>query len=204
MARFDGRRLALVGLRIAGAAPSSFTFQKLGLGCQACLDRIRYNDYRCCMAGRLQREIKQNKPFSSLEEEVLLNLARTADGLMRQVAAGLKAYGISPTQYNVLRILRGAGESGLACGDIADRMITRDPDITRLLDRLEKRDFIQRCRETKDRRVIMARITSRGLQLLEKLDAPNSELLHLALGHMSQSKLTSLSSLLEEVRCRKE
>ena len=90
------------------------------------------------MAAKLKDEIKQGKPFESLQAEVFLNLMRTADALSRGVEEILKLAGLSNTQYNVLRILRGAGEQGLCCREVADRMITRDPDITRLLDRLEK------------------------------------------------------------------
>src|SRR5207245_5605327 len=101
--------------------------------------------------------------FNSVEQEAMLNVIRTADVLGSEVAAIFKPWNLSATQYNVLRILRGAGrEQGLACGEIASRMITRDPDITRLLDRLEKRGLISRCRAQKDRRVVWARITEAG------------------------------------------
>src|ERR1700694_5664766 len=105
------------------------------------------------------------------EEAAFLDLLRTADMLSRGLVQILKTEDISATQYNVLRILRGALE-GLPCGEIASRMITRDPDVTRLLDRLEKRGLISRCRETRDRRSVMARITPQGLKLLARLDEP--------------------------------
>src|SRR5437660_9406904 len=105
------------------------------------------------------------------EEEVFLDLLRTTDLPGRRVATVLKPDDLSPTQYNVLRILRGAPD-GLTCGEIASRMITRDPDVTRLLDRLEKRELISRCRESNDRRTVMARITPEGLRLLAGLDEP--------------------------------
>src|ERR1700730_9772877 len=114
-----------------------------------------------------QSEIKQTKPFGSVEEEAFLALQRTADQLQGRVAEWLKAFGLSPTQYNALRILRGAGEGGVACSEMADRMINRDPDITRLLDRLEKRGLARRSRDSKDRRIINAYITREGLQLLK-------------------------------------
>ena len=98
---------------------------------------------------------------------MFLELLRTTDMLSRGLIHVLKAEDLSATQYNVLRILRGAPE-GLPCGEIASRMITRDPDITRLLDRMEKRSLISRCRETKDRRMVMARITSEGLKVLAR------------------------------------
>src|SRR6267378_8682815 len=109
------------------------------------------------------------------EEAAFLELLRTTDMLSRGLVQVLKAEDLSPTQYNVLRILRGSRE-GLPCGEIASRMITRDPDITRLLDRLDKRSLISRCRETKDRRMVMARITPDGLKLLTRLDEPVEEL----------------------------
>lgn len=154
------------------------------------------------MSGRLQQEIKQTKPFASLEEEVLLNLLRTTDALERQMSAALKPFGISTTQYNVLRILRGAGETGLACGEIGERMITRDPDITRLLDRLEKRKLIQRCREDRDRRIIMARIAAEGLRMLAEIDRIHPELLKTIFGHMNANDLRTLCLLLEKVRTK--
>lgn len=154
------------------------------------------------MSGRLQDEIKQTRPFSSLEEEAFLNLLRTSDALVRRVTLLLKPYNLSPTQYNVLRILRGAGESGLPCGEIGERMITRDPDITRLLDRMEKRGLISRCRENKDRRVIKARISEEGAKVLAELDESNPKLLVKALGQMGEEKLRLLCRLLEEVRAK--
>ncbi len=154
------------------------------------------------MSGRLQQEIKQTKPFASLEEEVLLNLMRTADALERQMSAALKPFGISTTQYNVLRILRGAGDAGLTCGEIGERMITRDPDITRLLDRLEKRKLIERCRESRDRRVILARIAPAGLDMLTQCDRANPELLKSMFRHLGREDLRTLCSLLERARTK--
>jgi DNA-binding MarR family transcriptional regulator len=152
------------------------------------------------MVGRLKDEIKQNKPFASLEEEVFLNLMRTSDALVRQITATLKPFGLSPTQYNVLRILRGAGEGGLTCGSIAERMVTHDPDITRLLDRLEKRGLINRVRDSKDRRVITARITPQASEVLCSLDQHSPRMLNSLLGHLGKRKLKNLSLLLEETR----
>jgi DNA-binding MarR family transcriptional regulator len=118
------------------------------------------------MARPLQEEIRQQKPFVSLEQEAVLNVLRTADVLQQRLAAALKPFKLSHSQYNVLRILRGAGPKGLACREISERMITRDPDITRLLDRLEARGLLTRTRAQKDRRVVTARITSEGQRLL--------------------------------------
>jgi|SRR5207248_299973 len=150
----------------------------------------------------IQAEIKQVKPFSSLEEEALLSLQRTADQLQWRIFELLKPYGVSPTQYNALRILRGAKEQGRSCSEIADRMINRDPDVTRLIDRLERRGLVQRAREKKDRRVVTARITSAGLELLKELDRPVEEFNRKMLGHLGEQKLKRLIKLLEVARER--
>jgi DNA-binding MarR family transcriptional regulator len=144
----------------------------------------------------IQSEIKQTKPFSSIEQEAFLALQRTADQLQGRVAEWLKTWGLSPTQYNALRILRGAGEEGLACSEIAERMINRDPDITRLLNRLEKRGLTRRCRDSNDRRVIHAYITREGLELLKKLDVPVEEFQKAMLGHVGEKKLKALVGIL--------
>jgi MarR family transcriptional regulator, organic hydroperoxide resistance regulator len=154
------------------------------------------------MRGRLQDEIKQRSPFDSLEQEALLNLLRTADVLMRRIIAVLKPYGLSHSQYNVLRILRGAGEDGLACREIGDRMITRDPDITRLLDRLEARGLVTRTRDQQDRRIVMARVTAEGLRLLAQLDGPIEEVDRRPLEHLGEPRLRALIALLEAARER--
>ena len=152
------------------------------------------------MARGIQAEIKQAKPFSSLEEEALLSLQRTADQLQWHASELLKPYGISPTQYNALRILRGAKDEGRSCGEIAERMINRDPDITRLIDRLGRRGLVQRAREEKDRRVVIARITPAGLELLKGLDRPVEQLTRKILGHLGNQRLTTLIKLLEMAR----
>lgn len=133
------------------------------------------------------------------EEAAYLDLLRTTELLSRRPARVLKAADLSPTQYNVLRILRGAPD-GLLCGEIASRMITRDPDITRLLDRLEKRRLIMRRRETEDRRAVLARITPDGLDLLRRLDEPVLEAHRNQLGHLGQKRLRELSELLAACR----
>jgi DNA-binding MarR family transcriptional regulator len=133
------------------------------------------------------------------EEAAFLDLLSTTDILSRGTAWVLKTEDLSATQYNVLRILRGAPE-GLACGEIAKRMITRDPDITRLLDRLEKRGLISRCRETKDRRTVLARITSDALKLLARLDEPVQEVHRRQLGHLGRERLRALTEMLHASR----
>jgi DNA-binding MarR family transcriptional regulator len=152
------------------------------------------------MTSSVQREIRQRKPFRRLEDEAFVNLLRTGDALMQGVAATLKPTGLSPTQYNVLRILRGAEPDGLACREIGERMITRDPDITRLLDRLEERGLVTRSRDTADRRVIVTRITRKGLRILLPLDGPIQALHVRQLGHLGAERLTALIALLEGVR----
>jgi DNA-binding MarR family transcriptional regulator len=133
------------------------------------------------------------------EEAAFLELLRTTDMLSRPLAHLLKTEDLSATQYNVLRILRGAPE-GLACGEVASRMITRDPDITRLLDRLEKRGLTSRCREAKDRRMVLTRITPGGLALLARLDLPVREAHRKQLGHLGPERLRTLSELLSACR----
>jgi DNA-binding MarR family transcriptional regulator len=137
--------------------------------------------------------------IGSPEESASIDLFRTADLLSRAPAQVLKGEDLSPTQYNVLRILRGA-PSGLPCGEIAGRMITRDPDITRLLDRLAKRGLIARRRESKDRRIVLTKITPEGLDLLGRLDAPMQQVHHKQLGHLGPNRLTTLAQLLESAR----
>ena len=135
------------------------------------------------------------------EEAAFLDLVRTWDLLSRGPAQVLKTEDLSATQYNVLRILRGAPD-GLPCGEIASRMITRDPDVTRLLDRMEKRGLISRCRETKDRRMVMTRITPEGLKVLARLDEPMVEAHRKQLGHLGKDRLLALTELLGAARAK--
>jgi DNA-binding MarR family transcriptional regulator len=151
----------------------------------------------------LQAELKQNLPFTSREQEAYLSLLRTADALQAQVEARLKKLGLTGTQYNALRILRGAGTDGLPCREIGERMITHDPDITRLLNRLEDRGLVARTRARQDRRVIYGKITADGLNLLRELDAPIEKHSREILRHVGQEKLKQLIELLELVRGKK-
>ena len=130
---------------------------------------------------------------------MFLDLLRTTDMLSRALVRVLKTEDLSSTQYNVLRILRGAGEK-IPCGEIARRMITRDPDITRLLDRLEQRGLISRGRESTDRRMVMARITGDGLQVLARLDGPIEATHRRQLGHLGRDRLRALTNLLDAAR----
>lgn len=152
------------------------------------------------VAKNIQSEIQQTKPFNSLEDEALVSLQRTADQLHWRLSEMLKAYGLSPTQYNALRILRGARDEGRACSEIAERMINRDPDITRLVDRLERRGLVARSREGRDRRVITTRITPAGLDLLESLDRPIEDFNRKMLGPLGEKQLRTLIQLLEAAR----
>ena len=152
------------------------------------------------MAGRLAQEIKQSKPFATVAEEAVLNVMRTAEVLQQQMTELLKPYGISETQYNVLRILRGAGECGATCTQAAERMVTRDPDMTRLLDRLETRGLVRRERSKEDRRVVVTRITPEGLDLLASLDAPIRQYLEERVGRLGPERLGQVIDLLEELR----
>ncbi len=153
------------------------------------------------MVGRLQKELAKRNTFECLEQEAHLNLVRTADMLHRTIeAAVFVPAGLSDAQYNVLRILRGAGDSGLRCSDIAARLITSDPDITRLLDRLVKRGLVTRQRDSEDRRVVRATITPNGLELLTPLDQPLLDAHRRSLSVLSQRELRSLIKMLERIR----
>jgi MarR family transcriptional regulator, organic hydroperoxide resistance regulator len=153
------------------------------------------------MARGLQAELKQNVPFRSREQEAYLSLLRTTDALQASVESKLKEFGLTGTQYNALRILRGAEPEGLPCSEIGERMITRDPDITRLLNRLEKRGLVTRARAKADRRVIYGKITGAGLKLLREMDAPIEQHGRDLLKHVGQEELQRLIDLLELVRC---
>ena len=136
----------------------------------------------------------------SIEEAVFLDMLRTTDLLSRRLVPVLKDEDLSPAQYNVLRILRGASPEGLSCGEIGNRMITRDPDITRLLDRMEKRNLIARARDTEDRRMVLTRISPEGLKTLARLDEPVQEAHRRLLGHLGRDRMRQLSELLQAAR----
>jgi DNA-binding MarR family transcriptional regulator len=137
-----------------------------------------------------------------VEAEVFISLQKTADSLGLEIEQLLKPNGLTATRYNVLRILRGAEPHGLACSAIGERMISHDPDMTRLLDRMEKRGLISRARQTDDRRVVKTRISSAGLALLKSLDQPVRELHKRQFHHIPAARLKTLAELLEEVRAR--
>ncbi len=145
-------------------------------------------------------EIQQTKPFASLEEQVFLELQLTADRLMAGAARELKEFGLSPAQYNVLRILRGAGEAGITCSEIGGRMIQRDPDVTRLLDRLVEQGLASRERSEQDRRVVVTRATPAAREALRQVDGRVLAYHTRQLGPLGAERLRKLASLLEEVR----
>jgi DNA-binding MarR family transcriptional regulator len=134
------------------------------------------------------------------EEELYLSFMRTAEMLGRHVGKLLKKAGISHAQYNVMRILRAAGGDGLPCGEISARLITRDPDVTRLLDRLAERRLVERGRSRGDRRVVSARITAEGLNLLEGLDEPVMSLYKEQFGFLAEPDIRGLLEKLVRVR----
>lgn len=152
------------------------------------------------MGKKLAEEIRQAKPFRSLEQEAYLNLQRTAAVLEQAFEEALRPHGISATQYNALRILRGAGTAGLSCQEVGARMIRLDPDLTRLFDRLEDRGLVRRARSIEDRRVVFVRITPTGLRLLGPLDDVVDALHGKTIGGLGEKKLRLLVELSEEIR----
>jgi DNA-binding MarR family transcriptional regulator len=157
------------------------------------------------MSRTLSQEIRQEKPFVSLEEEAFLGLQRTASLLLQSLGRELKGHDLTPAQYNTLRILCGAEPDaltcgGLTCGEIGERLVSPGPDVTRLLDRLEQRGLIARLRDAGDRRVVRARITAQGLDLLTALDEPVGRMLGRLLGNLGKERLRSLVDLLGEAR----
>ncbi len=150
----------------------------------------------------LRQEIAQNPPFASLEEEAFLNLLRTSDSLHRAFHRKTRDWGITSTQYNVLRILRGAQPDGLTCAAIGDRMITAEPDITRLLRRLKMLKLIRQRRDRQDRRAVWTQISEAGLDLLKAMDPVIEKAPRELLGHMSHAELTEFVRLLELARRR--
>ena len=148
----------------------------------------------------LKTEIAQERSFSSAEEEALLNLMRTADCLQRAVQRKIRPWGITATQYNVLRILRGAQPRGLTCSAIGDRMITAEPDITRLLARLKALKLIRQQRDKRDKRVIWTQISPEGLAILAESDPSVERGPRELLGHLDRDQLATLIHLLELAR----
>jgi DNA-binding MarR family transcriptional regulator len=149
---------------------------------------------------QIARELKQNKPFASPVQEAVLGIKRTAALLDLRLADLLRPYGLTPTQYNVLRILRGAGAEGLPRCEVQGRLVAPVADTTRLLDRLEKMGLVVRARNTDDRRVVTSKITPRGLEVLEKVAAPLQELEENEVGRVTDTRLRTLIRILDEIR----
>jgi DNA-binding MarR family transcriptional regulator len=152
------------------------------------------------MATGLRGELKQTKPFKSVEEEAALSIVRTAACLEHAFAQALKPYEITPTQYNVLRILKGAGPSGLCRNEVGARLLRPVPDVTRLLDRMEEIDLIARRRGGADRRYVTTTISEKGLKLLDALDDTVRTLHREQLGHLKDARLRQLVDLLAAAR----
>jgi DNA-binding MarR family transcriptional regulator len=154
------------------------------------------------MPTTLRDELRQEKPFRSLREEALLNIARTDAVVRERIDRVLAPHGLSMTQYNVLRILRGAGPGGLCRNDIGERLISRMPDVTRLLDRMEEAGLVSRVRSTEDRRLVNTTLTRRGRALVDELDAAVAHAHEAQLGHLTKDQLRTLIDLLTLVRSR--
>lgn len=149
---------------------------------------------------RIQSELKQRKPFRSVQQEAGLALLRTADVVRKRIAKVIEPHGVTLQQYNVLRIIAGAGEAGIPTLDIAERMIEEAPGVTRLLDRLEGKHMVRRQRCPTDRRQVLCWITEAGSKLLSELEGPVDQADHLAVGSLSNDDVERLLGLLDEVR----
>ncbi|HEU4720909.1 MAG TPA: MarR family transcriptional regulator [Gemmatimonadaceae bacterium] len=152
------------------------------------------------MSPTLKEDLRQRKAFTSLQQEAFLNVLRTSSRLTDSLEDLLRPYGLSSTQFNVLRILRGSEPDGLCRNELRDRMLTRMPDMTRLLDRMEDAGLVTRSREQEDRRMVLTRITVAGQALLQELERPVVELHRKQLGRLSDEQLRSLIDLLTLAR----
>lgn len=149
--------------------------------------------------GNLQEELKKKQPFDSLEQAAILNILRTSDIFHNQFGKLFREFGLTPSQYNVLRILRGEGKP-MPSLEIASRMVQVVPAITGLLDRLQAQELVNRKRCTEDRRVVYIEITPKALKLLKQVDGPDLELHRKLIGHLTKDELRELSRLLEKAR----
>ena len=156
------------------------------------------------MASRLQQEIQQKQPFATLGEEVWLNLSRTAAVVAHGLEHGLRVYKLSLTQYNVLRILRGAGTQGLCQYKIRQRLVAEVPDVPRILDRMEKAGWVHRTRGAEDRRQVITALTDAGSALVEELDGPMDTMLGELFPRLTDERMTALNELLVEARALDE
>jgi len=152
------------------------------------------------MGRRIREELKQSRPFASLEEEVVVEIQRTAQNVMRWLVEELKPIGLTPSQYNVLRILRGSSPEPLSATEICSRMVTYDPDLTRLMDRLEAAGLVRKQRGTRDRRVVDVHITPLGRETVERAITAARARIAAELAGMGKARLEQLADLLERVR----
>ncbi|MFC4454797.1 MarR family winged helix-turn-helix transcriptional regulator [Deinococcus sonorensis] len=150
----------------------------------------------------LREEIHQQRPFRNLEEEAALNLFRTTQLIADRGEAFYQQHGLTPTQYNILRILRGAGDAGLGRNEIRERLLTRMPDVTRLLDKMEDAGLVQRVRSTTDRRCVPTALTPKGRTLVDQLDEPVAALHHEHFGHLTPGQLHTLIEIMTQIRGR--
>lgn len=151
------------------------------------------------MAGKLQSDLKNRDPFDLPEQEAMLNILRTSDQFQNRFGRLFRSYGLTASQYNVLRILRGEGQP-MPCLEIAGRMIQVVPAITGLIDRLEKQGYVSRSRCDEDRRIVYISITDKAIQLLKKMDNPVLEMHKKLVGHMTRKEIAELTRLLEKAR----
>jgi DNA-binding MarR family transcriptional regulator len=156
------------------------------------------------MTSNLREEIKQVKPFENLKQELWLNLARTAAMASHVIEQALRPHGLSPTQYNVLRILRGAGEHGLCQYEIGDRLVAQVPDVPRIIDRMQKAGWVQRVRGVADRRIVMTSLTAEGVALVTSLDEPVAEITSGAFSTLTTEQMEQLIELLAAARKTRE
>ncbi len=152
------------------------------------------------MSSTLQDEIKQGRPFASTKHELWLNLSRTTALLGHELEQKLRGYGLSPTQYNVLRILRGAIPNGLCQYEIRDRLVAQVPDVPRILERMEKAGWILRTRGEQDRRMVVASVSEDGLKLLGELDGPMEGWMSGLFEGLTEGEVRRLNELLVEAR----
>ena len=152
------------------------------------------------MSSTLQDEIRQSVPFISMREELWLNLSRTAAEIGHEIEQSLRPFGLSPTQYNVLRILRGAGPEGLCQYEIKERLVAQVPDVPRILDRMEKAGWVNRVRAESDKRMVMATLSDEGMKLVGQLDAPLPDIMESLFRGLSQEEQARLNELLVVAR----
>jgi len=151
------------------------------------------------MVSKVLEHMKQTKSFDSRQQEAYLMMVRISENLQYDLECLLKHHGLTQTQYNALRILRGAGEVGLPCNEIGSRMLKRVPDVTRLLDRLEKLDYVIRKRQENNRRVVVAKITDVGLDLVNGLDHPTKDYISTVFKDMDDQETNQLINLLDKL-----